>query len=161
MARPRKSERAIESMVIRLNQDDYNVLNNYAYLLDTTMSSMVIKVLLENKCFEYDVSDDIYFKMLEFPEARQIVPRGHCDTKTIRCRMTKNQKKSLTYCALTKYNISPLVLINDLIKKFLLDIKQEPENIENKADILIKDLWAKVSDKTKKELVDEYLQNGK
>jgi len=73
--------------------------------------------------------------------------------------MTKKQKKSLTYYAIVKNNTSPLILINNLLKKLLLDIKQEPKNIENKADILVKDLWANVSNETKKELVEEYLRN--
>jgi hypothetical protein len=159
MARPKKEEdkKATESFVVRLNKNDYKMLDDYAHSLKIAISSAATKILSENGCFEYDISDELYLKMMQFPEAGQIVPRirdkvSVREIKIVRCWITRKEKKSLAYCALVKHNVSPSILVNDLLKKFLLNIKQEPEKIENKADILVKDLWQHVSEETKKEL---------
>jgi len=168
MARPKKeyNEKSTESFVVRLNQDDYNTINNYANSLGIIMPTVIVKFLLENGCFEYDINDDLYSKILKLPEAGQVVPRVRGDVsirkiKIVRCWVTKKQKKSLAYCALTKHNVSPSVFVNDLLKRLLSDIKQGTKETETKPDILIKNLWTKVSDGTKKELLDEFLRNSK
>jgi hypothetical protein len=162
--RPKKeeSEKAKESFVVRLDNENLNILNSYAYSLKVASSSVVTRILRENGCFDYDIDDELYIKLLKFPEAGQTMPRSRTpvrELKIIRCWITKKEKKSLIYYALMKHNVSPSVLANDLLKNFLLSIKQEPQKIENKADIIVKDLWQNVSDETKKELTEEYLKS--
>jgi len=164
MPRPRKkeSEKAKESFVVKLNSDQHNVLSNYASSLKMILSLAITKILAENKCFDYDIDDEMYLKILNFPENRLMNPRSISGTKLkiVRCWITKKEKKALAYCAIVKNNVSPSVFVNNLLKKFISSIKSDPEKCESNADVLIKDLWQHVSDKTKKELVEEYLKNN-
>jgi len=161
MARPKKeaSERATESFVVRLNNDDSKILSDYANSLKTTLSSAITKIVAENKCFDYDIDDDMYAKILSFSENGQAVPRSivASELKIVRCWITKREKRSLLYCATIKHSTSLSVFVNSLLKDFIANIKQVPQKTENNADVLIKDLWQYASDKTKKELVEEYM----
>jgi hypothetical protein len=168
MARPKKEEndKATESFVVRLNKEEYKILDVYASSLKIVPSSAVTKILSERGCFEYDINDDLYLKIMKFPEAGQIVPRirdkdSVREIKIVRCWVTKREKKSLAYYALVKHNVSPSVLVNSFLKNFLANINQEPEKVENNADVLVKDLWQHISNEVKKELVDKYLQETK
>ncbi|MCL1946380.1 MAG: hypothetical protein FWF51_04390 [Chitinivibrionia bacterium] len=164
MARPFKEEsaKATETITIRLNNTDANALSRYAGSLEKPIASVVTKILENEGCFDYDISDDVYLSLQKSPEINYVVSQRIPlnERNVIRCRITKKQKRALTYFAITKHKTSPLILIRDIIKTFLLS-RQEKEKTENSEDIIVKDLWTKISEETKKELVEDYLKNKK
>ena len=146
-----------ESIYIRLNKEESDSLDKYAG--EKEFSPVINKILSDNGCFDYDVSDSTYMDLLKLPEidyiVNQRIPKN--EIRIIRCRMSKNQKKSLFYLALEKHKTSPSVLVKDILRKTLFgsDLSQSND------DILVKKIWANVSAETKKELFEEYIKTAK
>ena len=154
-----ENQKATESINIRLNKEESDLLDKYA--ADQSGSSAVNKILSDNGCFDYDdISDDVYnsyLNLLKSPEFNfvnsQRIPKN--EIRIVRCWLTKNQKKSLFYLALEKHKTSPSVFVKDILRKTLFgsDLSQ------NSDDILVKKIWANVSAETKKELFEGYLKS--
>ena len=158
MNKKKEIQKPIESIHIRLNKKESDSLNKYAVSQNcVSAASAITKILNDNGCFDYDISDDIYINLLKAPEVdyvtNQRIPKS--ELRIVRCRLTKQQKKSLFYLALEKHKTSLPVFVKNTLKAILFDSALSQKN----NDILVKKMWVNVSEETKKELVAEYLKS--
>ena len=117
--RPKKmeAEKLNESIFMRLSKANYDAFAKIAFSRRLPISLLILTLLAENKSFEKKVSDEEYEDLLKRPEAMQNVSQNTRkeDRRVVVCRMTKEDKKSLTYKAVIGERCSPNVLMNRVI----------------------------------------------
>jgi hypothetical protein len=157
----KESEKLIESITLSLNQLHMATLENYAKKINVSLSSAMIKILTPSGCFNHKISDEL-FEELNISLKKYRIANGkwipESEIKTIRSRITKEQKKSLFYEAIHLQKTSPAFFIRNVVETFL-DSKNNFEKAPKSGDDLLKKLWKSASIKIKKELIKEFLKN--
>jgi len=129
--RPRKEigDKAIESIIVRLNSEDFGIIKKYSDVRKISPSKVLAMFFVDSGCFAHEVSDEIFDDLLQRPEMMMTVslriPRN--DVNIIRCWIKKEERKSFVYHAIVKHQVSPTVLANNLTKNLIATIKTKSE----------------------------------
>jgi hypothetical protein len=117
--RPRKkeTEKLTDSILLRLNSQDYEILKKIALYRKLSLSSLVMTELSSKKYLDDKISDEKYEELLMYPEMMQTVSQRIVknDVHIIRCWITREDKKSLTYTAVIRNRCSVSILVNKTI----------------------------------------------
>ena len=121
--RPKKTEaeKLSESVYVRMSNADYEAFYKIAISRRLPVALLAVTLLAEKKCFVNKVSDDEYEELLSRPEMMQNVQQNFRkeERHIIACRMTKEDKKSLTYQAVIKKHCAPTILVNSIITEVI------------------------------------------
>jgi len=121
MGRPRKIEKAKESITIRLTIADYEAVNNIAISRRLPLSPFITSMFAEKGCLDHKISDEEYENLLKRPEMMQIVSQQIPKENRRLCGfwITTEEKKSLTYHAVVNCKCSMSVFVNKTILELI------------------------------------------